>query len=151
MLTFLYPNIIYMFADNNYGDYMQGIKEIKKNSVIFSVGGFGYGTLEVMWRGYTHWSMVIAGGISFLIFSRVAENFRNRPLIFKAVFCALGVTAVELVFGIIFNIILKENVWDYSELPLNFLGQICPLYTLLWGALSCIFLPLADTLNKKFS
>lgn len=130
---------------------MEKAKIIKKNSVIFSVGGLGYGTIEVLWRGYTHWSMLVAGGISFLIFSEAAEKFRNRSMLFKAGFCALGVTFVELAFGILFNIILKENVWDYSDQPMNFLGQICPLYTVLWGILSYIFIPAAEVLNRKLS
>lgn len=111
----------------------------------------GYGTLEVLWRGYTHWAMLVAGGICFMIFSRVAEKFRNRSLVFKSVFCALSITVVELIFGVIFNIILKENIWDYSKIPLNFLGQICPLYTMLWGIMGFVFIPLAEVLNKKFA
>ena len=84
-----------------------------------------------------------------MLFSRVAEKFSGRSLLFKAVICAFGITVVEIIFGVIFNIILKQNIWDYSNIPLNFMGQICPLYTLRWGVLSCVFIPLAERLNKK--
>ena len=57
---------------------------------------------------------------------------------------------LALVFGVVFNIIFKMNVWNYSNMPLNFLGQICPLYSLLWGGLSLLVLPIAQLLNEKF-
>jgi uncharacterized membrane protein len=50
----------------------------------------------------------------------------------KCLFGALIITTIELIIGIWFNIILKENVWDYSAIPLNFLGQICVPYSMLW-------------------
>ena len=125
------------------------MKKLKKGAVIFSIGGAGYGIIEVLWRGYTHWSMLVAGGMCFVIFSRIAKHFKRRSLIFKSVLCAISVTAVEGVFGFIFNVLLKENIWDYSHLPLNFKGQICLLYSFLWGLLGLVFVPLADFLNQN--
>lgn len=93
--------------------------------------------------------MVIAGGICFIIFSLVAEKLKKRTAVFKAAVCSLGVTAVEFIFGVVFNLMLKMNVWDYSGVPLNILGQICPLYSLLWLLLALGVLPLAETMNKK--
>ncbi len=126
------------------------MKKVKKYCVFFAVGGTGYAIVELLWRGRTHWSMMIAGGICFITFSVIADMFREKPLIYKAVMCSLSVTTVEFIFGVIFNIILKKNVWNYSNMPLNFLGQICPLYSLLWGGLSLVFLPVAQFLNAKF-
>lgn len=124
------------------------MKKFKQNAVFFTIGGIGYAIIELLWRGHTHWTMIIAGGMCFIIFSRIAEGFKNKPLIYKAALCSLGVTAIELIFGVVFNIIFKMNVWDYSEIPFNFLGQICPLFTALWGVLGLLFLPLADIINK---
>ena len=42
--------------------------------------------------------------------------------------CIIGsfvVTGIEFVSGCIVNLWLGWNVWDYSHLPLNLLGQIC--------------------------
>ena len=136
-----------IFTDNKSGDNME---KMKKDAAFFAIGGIGYGIIELMWRGYTHPTMIMAGGICFVIFSRIAEKFKDKPLVYKAALCSLGVTAVELVFGIVFNMIFKMNVWDYSKLPFNFLGQICLLFTFLWGALGMIFVPLAELLNEKF-
>ena len=123
--------------------------KIKKNTVFFTAGGMGYGAIELLYRGRTHWTMVLAGGICFIIISKIADKYKKKRLVFKASLCALGITCVEFAFGVLFNLILKLNVWDYSASPLNFLGQICPAYTLLWGILSCAVIPLAEYVNKR--
>lgn len=89
------------------------------------------------------------GGLCFIIFSKIAEKYKKKRLCYKAILCAAGVTVVELIFGIIFNLIFKMNVWDYSNQPFNFMGQICLLYTLFWCILGFAFVPLADFMNKK--
>lgn len=113
----------------------------RRNAILFGIGGLGYGLIELLWRGYTHWSMAIAGGLSVVMMARVNRRFRARPLLYKAALCAVGITGIELVFGLIFNRWLKMRVWDYSDMPLNFMGQICLLYTVLWGVLCCAALP----------
>ncbi len=123
--------------------------EIKKKMVFFVSGGIGYGIIELIWRGRTHWTMIIAGGICFVLFSLIAEKCKKRTLIYKSSLCALGVTAIEFIFGVIFNILLKMNVWDYSGMPFNVHGQVCLLYTLLWGVLGAMVLPVADMMNRK--
>ncbi len=113
------------------------------------IGGIGYALLEILWRGHTHWSMVLAGGLCFIIFSLIAEKMRGNSLILKSLICALAVTITEFIFGIIFNIILGMGVWDYSGMPFNLMGQICPTFSLLWVGIAFIFIPLADFLNRK--
>ncbi len=125
------------------------MRGFKKYALFFLIGGTGYAVLELLWRGRTHWTMVIAGGLCFMMFSLVAEYFKETPLIFKALLCAFGITAVELAFGLVFNIILGMGVWDYSNMPLNFMGQICPYFSLLWCVLALLFLPLAELINNK--
>ncbi len=124
------------------------MQKSKRNIIFFLIGALGYGAIEILWRGYTHWAMLIAGGICFTIFSYIAEKFSNQSRFFKAVLCALCVTAVEIVFGFVFNIMLRENIWDYSSIPLNFMGQICLPYSFLWGVLGFLFIPVAEKLNK---
>ena len=128
-----------------------GMKRIKKYALCFILGAIGYGAIETIWRGHTHWSMMIAGGLCFVLFSVVARLMRHRNLLLKAAVCAIGVTAIEFIFGLIFNLWLKMNVWDYSKMPLNLLGQICPLFSILWVGLAICFLPLADVINADFA
>ena len=126
-------------------------KRLKKYALLFMIGAAGYGSIEVIWRGYTHWSMMIAGGLCFMLFSFVAERMGGRRILIKAAVCALGVTFIEFIFGVIFNLILKMDVWDYSNMPFNILGQVCPLFALLWMGIAIAFLPLADIINQEFA
>ena len=122
----------------------------RKNSVVlFSIGAVGYGLIEVLWRGHTHWSMLTAGGICFVFFAKIGEKLKHTSLLLKAIIGSGFITLVELIFGVIFNIILKKNVWDYSKLPLNIGGQICILYSFFWALLSMVFIPFAVFVNGK--
>lgn len=101
------------------------------------VGGTGYAFLEILWRGYTHWSMIMAGMLAgiFLYWCRIMLT--GSPLWLRCLLGALGITAVEFVIGCVVNLWWGLDVWDYSALPGNVLGQICPLFTGLW-CLLCI-------------
>lgn len=127
------------------------MNRLKRFVICFILGGIGYGAMETVWRGYTHWSMIIAGGLCFVAFSVVAKILRKRHLLLKAAVCAILVTAIEFIFGIIFNLWLKMNVWDYSHMPFNILGQICPIFTLMWAGIALAFLPLAELINADFA
>lgn len=118
------------------------------NLTVFSIGAFGYGLIEVLWRGYTHWSMLTAGGLSLLGLCRIERGMKTNLLKKAFAGCAL-ITGIELIFGIIFNIILKKRVWSYKEIPLNLGGQICARYSFFWLILSIILMPLASGLNHK--
>ena len=72
---------------------------MKNYFVLFGLGAFSYGLLEVIWRGYSHWSMMIAGGLCFVAFSLISEKFSGIPLLYKCILGSLTVTATELVFG----------------------------------------------------
>ena len=125
------------------------MRKTKKDALLFTIGGVGYGIIELLWRGRTHWTMIFAGGISFLAFSKIAEKHKEKPLVFKAVLSAIAVTVVEFLFGIIFNVILKMHVWDYSSLPYNLFGQVCLPFSLVWLLLALFFVPLAESINRR--
>ena len=127
------------------------MKQVKKYGLFFIIGAIGYAAVEIIWRGYTHLSMMIAGGCCFIMFSLVSSLLGGKSILLKALACAVGITAIELVFGLIFNVWLGMNVWDYSDMPFNLLGQICPSFTLLWVGIAIAFLPLAEVLNMDFA
>ena len=121
----------------------------KNSMIIFSIGAMGYGLIEILWRGHTHWSMLSAGGICFMFFAKIGEKLNKASILLKALVGSCFITTVEFILGIIFNIILKKNVWDYSKMPLNISGQICALYSFFWMILSMLFIPFADRLQKR--
>ncbi|MBQ3180693.1 MAG: hypothetical protein IJB55_04995, partial [Firmicutes bacterium] len=63
---------------------------------------------------------------------------------------ALLITAVELVFGVVFNIVLGADVWDYTSVPYNFCGQICLPYFLIWVGLAAVLVRLVRWLRRAF-
>lgn len=93
--------------------------------------------------------MALAGGLSFLGLSKISNLLKNSSLLIKALAGCGFITTVEYIFGIIFNVILKRKVWDYSKMPLNISGQVCALYTFFWFILSFLFIPLADKIQNK--
>ena len=119
-----------------------------RNFLKFAFGGIGYGLLEVLWRGYTHPSMVVTGGLCFAMICEVNGRLSEKPLVFRSAACALGVTAAEFFVGLLVNRVLHMDVWDYSGLPMNFLGQICLYYFLLWIPLSAAAVFLEDGVRR---
>lgn len=86
-----------------------------------------------------------------MFFGNIAEKMKNAGLLLKGIVGSAFVTTVEFVFGVIFNIILKKNVWDYSKLPFNIGGQVCLLYSFLWTLISIVCIPFAGFINKKLN
>ena len=111
-----------------------------------ALGGSLYCLLEILWRGYTHISMFFVGGFCFRLLSRIGR----MPLPFWKR-CLLGsgaVTATEFCSGLVLNRLLHLQVWDYSRLPMNLLGQICLPFTLLWIPISGAAMLLARLLDR---
>ena len=95
--------------------------------------------------------MFILGGLSFLIVGLLNEIFSWKiPIEIQSICGGAIITIMELIAGIILNIILKLNVWNYSLIPLNFLGQICLPFSLLWIVLSFLIIIIDDWIRYKF-
>ncbi len=116
---------------------------LAKNIFLFLLGGFSYYFIEIAVRGYSHYSMVICGGLSFLLIGMMNQVLGfHISLISQMFLSGVIITVLEFITGLIVNVWLEIGVWDYSQLPYNVMGQICIPYTLLWTAISpvCIFL-----------
>lgn len=57
---------------------------------------------------------------------------------------------VELIAGYILNIRLELGIWDYSALPFNLWGQVCPQFALAWFGIMPFAIWLEDTLRWGF-
>ena len=100
--------------------------------ILFLAGGFCYVFLELIWRGRSHVSMAIAGGVSLVLLFGVLRWLPHVTLLLRAMIGSAVITAVEFIVGAIVNVRMGLHVWDYSGVKGNILGQICPLYTVLW-------------------
>ena len=115
--------------------------------LLFFGGALGYGLLELGWRGYTHWSMLLAGGLCFCALNYLDIQLPDCGDWHKAWLGALIITTVELICGLLGNCWLGLAIWDYSRLPCNFYGQICLPFFLIWLGLARLLLYLVRFLR----
>lgn len=125
------------------------LKKLEVDGILFFTGAVGYCTLELLWRGRTHWSMMLAGGLCFLSFAKIEEHMQNAHRLYRCIVGSAAVTVTEFFFGVVFNVFLDKGVWDYSRIPFNFMGQICLLYSVIWGFLCLPCMPFALRIYKS--
>ena len=119
-----------------------------KNTTLFFIGGIIYYLIEIAWRGYSHWTMCLLGGLCFLCIGLINEFFTWKIKIWKQAICGTAlITVLEFLSGCIINIWIGWNVWDYSNVPFNILGQICLPYIILWFPLTIVAIVLDDYLR----
>lgn len=116
------------------------VKKLEKYVFLFLFGGFGYGILEIAFRGFTHWSMIITGGSALIALYLINEAFPNTSIFVKAFAGCSIITTLEFTVGIIVNKFFSFGVWDYAESPDNFLGVISLRFSLCWFAISFVML-----------
>lgn len=128
----------------------QALSWIVREFVLFLIGGAAYCGIEILFRGYTHWSMYILGGLCFVIIGLINEVLTWKiPLISQMFISSIVITVLEFITGCIVNLWLGIGVWDYSDQPYNLLGQICLLFTNLWFLLSLVGIFLDDIIRWK--
>ena len=119
-----------------------------KALALMGIGGAIYAVIELIWRGHTHWTMALLGGLLFVLIGAINESIPGCiPLWRQGVIGALIVTWDELIAGLVLNVWLRLGIWDYSNLPGNFMGQICPQFTAAWVLLSIVAVVLDDWLR----
>ena len=124
---------------------MNKLKIITKYLLLGAIGSIIYMSLEILWRGYTHWTMGVLGGICFICLGLINELLSwKTPLVLQMFIGSTIITILEFITGCIVNIWLGWNVWNYSNLPLNLLGQICVPFSILWYFVSAIGIVIDD-------
>ena len=125
---------------------------MKLSQLIFSflMGYFSYSLIEILLRGYTHWTMCLTGGAVLTLLCAV----NSRPAMTLIRSCLAGsllITAIEFTVGFFDNIIMHWNVWDYSDMPLKFLGQVCIPFSCFWFILCIPARGLCLAMNRRFA
>lgn len=124
---------------------------MKKYIFLFLCGGFVYCMLEILTRGFSHISMLVAGGLSFVIVGSICELLDKKISIWLMMFFGMVViTVIEYISGLIVNKYLHLNVWDYSMYSFNIDGQVCLWFSLIWYALSYVIIKVYHILYKWF-
>lgn len=113
------------------------MKCILETLILFCIGGGAYLLVEILYRGYTHPTMFVLGGLCFLVIGLLNELYPwEMPLISQMFISMLFVTGMEFIFGMLLNVVLGLGIWDYSNMPYNLCGQICLLFSVAWFFLS---------------
>lgn len=107
---------------------------MKRILTLWAALGVLYVALETVFRGYSHPSMLIVGGLCGVLVGAINQHpgFYNAPVVLQSAMGAVIVLAVEFLAGCVLNLWLGLGVWDYTGQPGNIMGQVCPLFGLLW-------------------
>lgn len=114
-------------------------KKLSESFVLWTIGGTIYYMIEVAFRGFSHWSMFVLGGICMTFFGKQGLWTEWKDPMWKQVLrCTAFITAGEFITGMFVNKLMKWDVWDYSDQPMNLFGQICVPFVILFSGLCAI-------------
>lgn len=112
------------------------LKRLREYFFLWTLGGILYYSFEMIFRGFSHWTMFVLGGICMVFFAIQGRAVRWQDPLWKQVIrCTLFVTACEFITGLIVNKWLELGVWDYSDQPLHLFGQICLPFAIIFSGL----------------
>ena len=114
-------------------------KKITEYTFLWTLGGSLYYSFEVIFRGFSHISMFILGGICMVFFALQGELTKWKEALWIQVLrCSIFVTSGEFITGIIVNKWLRLKVWDYTDQPFQLFGQICLPFAIIFSGLSTL-------------
>ena len=123
---------------------------IKKHLILGTIGGLIYVLLELIWRGYSHWTMFLLGGTCFVLLGLINEILDwDTPLTLQMLIGCTVITVLEFITGCVVNLWLGWNVWYYSDLKFNILGQISLFSSIGWYFISLVGITLDDWLRYR--
>lgn len=112
---------------------MKSYEKLLKFLFLLVLGGSVYYGIEILYRGYSHWTMFLVGGICFIGMGLINEIFPWDMPVWKQVLIGdVFVLLMEFLSGCVVNLWLGWDVWDYSNMPFNLLGQVCLTFAFLW-------------------
>lgn len=115
---------------------------------MFIIGFMAYITIEVIYRGYSFPLMGVLGGITFILIDQINERYSwDIELPFQAILGGIYATIMELIYGLLDTYYWGYNMWDYGDEWLNFIGIICPKFSIYWIMLSLFAVLTADFIN----
>ena len=125
-------------------------RQIAKYAFLVWFGGSTYVTLEVFWRARSHWTMFVLAAVVFIMIGLLNEIWAKWNLLVQTLVGTGIATVLEFITGLVVNVILRWNVWDYSNLPGNIMGQMCPQFMILWALIVVVAIILDDVIRWKF-
>lgn len=119
-----------------------------KYITLFCIGAFLYTTIEICFRGYSFYAMMLLGGALFVAIDSINDYLPwDLDLTIQALIGASLITLSELIIGEVTKLAGAAPMWDYSNLPFNFDSVICIPFFLIWILLSVAAIILSDSIN----
>jgi len=130
---------------------------MKKYLAVGFIFGFFYLAFEVLWTALSGSGAAMTGlpyasligksslymfplgfltGIILGMFNENSSVRKNCNVFLQSLLGAVIITAFELISGLILNVWLGFNIWSYTVIPFNFLGQICLFASIMWFLLN---------------
>ena len=82
-----------------------------QDALLFLTGSWAYPAIEMLWRGETHSSMALAGGICLCLINHICCGVLEDNNIFSRCLAGAGIiTGVELVLGLVLNCLLGFDI-----------------------------------------
>lgn len=123
------------------------MKKLSEYLFLWALGGTLYYSIELMFRGFSHWSMFLLGGICLLFFwLQGSKTEWSDPMWVQVIRCTIFVVSCEFITGIIVNKWLGWGVWDYSDEPFHLFGQICLPFAMIFSGFAVIGIILSGNL-----
>jgi len=127
---------------------------------LFIIGSISGWILELFYRRIVHKKWINPGYLSgpwlpiygFGIVILYLVSIFQVDIWVKITLIFIGMTLIEYIVGIFFLKVMHMKLWDYSKMWGNVQGVICPLFSIIWGALGAVFVyllqtPLTDFIN----
>lgn len=121
-------------------------KSVMRLIFFYCFAGGLYMTLELIYRQFTDYTMFYLAGFIGLLLLVINEWLDyNTDFLLQVFVCGSCALLSELICGVIFN--ADFHIWDYRDLPFNFMGQIQLYFAVIWYVLSAIFIPILDYID----
>ncbi len=89
-------------------------KRVSEIVFLIAAGGSTYYLIEIWFRGFSHWTMFVLGGVALTFCSFQGEVMHwSEPMWIQIIRAVLFLTSLEFMTGIICNKWLKIGIWDY--------------------------------------
>lgn len=129
------------------------MKTVIINIILFLLGTSFWALVETIFRvivSHPPTSLITCciAGVALIIIYNLSKTRIN--IILSGFFCCGIITVLELIIGVVCNIYLKMNLWNYGGMFLNLFGQICFKYICIWYIISVLFLYLFKKISFDF-
>lgn len=128
------------------------MKMIAKYASLFITYGTIYFIIECIYKGkISDWRMFVLAGFIGIVIGLINNLFEmNTDFVLQCTVGMLIATLSEAIGGYYWNIQCGMHIWDYSALPLSFVGgQINVFFMFAWMFLSGVVIILDDILRWK--